>query len=98
MQSVFCNRKFTSSIKVICSPQISTCGAFVVICRRAQDVKSLSRPGTQSAELEEAGALPPVSAHTVNKGAFSGVFSPCFCMFVLSVGDTPVFSGPPVSC
>lgn len=81
-----CIRKSTCCIKVTCNPQINTCGAFVVISRHTQDGEKFELSHTHTPSWGQKGRILPsfFSSHTINKGAFSGLFSAVllhFCAF-----------------
>lgn len=91
-----CMCKFTYPIKVICNPQINTCGAFVVTADTYKMVENGSRPTHPfQAEVGKGSALPPcLSSHTINRVPPAVCLVPHFLTFVLLVGDSPVTMVP----
>ena len=86
----FYSCRFAYLLKFIYNPQINACGAFVVICRHAQNglKKKKKRFVAQCAHSQmrsdKATALPfCFSSHTVNKHPFHSLLTPCFLTSVL---------------
>ena len=74
--------KLAYSLKSIGNPKTSTCGAFVVICRRSQSGESLSRPSACSQLGLNKVTLPSrFSSHTINKCPFHCLLSATFLHF-----------------
>ena len=81
-------RKLTYSLKFICNPQISHCGAFIGVCRQAQSGKKFELLGRPMRSDKVALCL-LVSAHIVNERPFcslAGATFPetlCFLLVIL---------------
>lgn len=83
-------------IKVICNPQINTCGAFVFTADIYKMVEHWSRPThTFQAEVGKGSALPPcLSSHSINRVPPAVCLVPRFRILALFVGDPPATMVP----
>lgn len=91
-----CMCKLSYSIKVVCNPQVNTCGAFVVPADIHKMLENGSRPPhTFQAEVGKGGTPPPcLSSHAINRVPPAVCLMPHFLIFVLFVGGSPVMMVP----
>lgn len=73
----FCICEFTSLLKYICNPKVSTHSAFMLIQRHKQSDEKFKSTSTHlPAEIKEGNILSScLSCHNVNKCPFQGIFS-----------------------